>query len=303
VGAGARWYIFLNAAINLSDQRDVARVLTDAKRHAPDLIVFDSLAAMSGGIDENDSASMGRLAEALNTIKARTGAAILVLHHMTKEGWRPNEQPTMRHMRGHSSLHGRADQILAVMPIDELTNGQQLAFKVSPLKQRESAKALARSFVVDMGGPAATVRELSAEEDTPGKRRALRHESLKAEVLSLMPVEGAGQPISKTMLREKLGKRDVDVAAAVEALVAEGVVRQLGRGQYVRCAPPVRGAAREDYVPLDASVSSHPLRGEDRTALPEESRPQIADPEPAVVADHGGAALVEWLATHEAGAA
>jgi hypothetical protein len=40
---------------------------------------------MAGNIDENDSSAMIRLSNALNRIKTEI-CAVLVLHHMTKEG-------------------------------------------------------------------------------------------------------------------------------------------------------------------------------------------------------------------------
>ena len=58
--------VFHNADVDLTTADGLATVFAHAKEHGPEFIVFDSLAAMAGDIDENDPAAMIQLANALN---------------------------------------------------------------------------------------------------------------------------------------------------------------------------------------------------------------------------------------------
>ena len=49
------------------------------------LVVFDTLARCFGGSDENDAKDMGAFIEGCDTIKQKTGATVLVVHHSGKD--------------------------------------------------------------------------------------------------------------------------------------------------------------------------------------------------------------------------
>lgn len=70
------------------------------------LIVIDTLAQAGPGIDENSSADMGLLIEALQRLQGLTDGMVLAVHHMGKD--------TSRGARGHSSLYAACDAVLAV---------------------------------------------------------------------------------------------------------------------------------------------------------------------------------------------
>ncbi|WP_323012524.1 AAA family ATPase [Castellaniella sp.] len=94
--------------LKLTEQQDVhdlARAILNAGGDGG-LIVIDTLAQASPGIDENSSADMGVLIEALQRLQAITGGLVLAVHHMGKD--------TTRGARGHSSLYASCDVVLAV---------------------------------------------------------------------------------------------------------------------------------------------------------------------------------------------
>lgn len=51
-----------------------------------DLVIIDPLASAGGLRDENNNAEMGALATRLRTLAGKTGCALLLVHHTTKEG-------------------------------------------------------------------------------------------------------------------------------------------------------------------------------------------------------------------------
>lgn len=87
------------------DVHELARAVLDAGGHGG-LIVIDTLAQSASGIDENSSADMGALIEALQRLQAMTGGLVLAVHHMGKDA--------NRGARGHSSLYAACDVVLAV---------------------------------------------------------------------------------------------------------------------------------------------------------------------------------------------
>lgn len=70
------------------------------------MIVIDTLAQASPGMDENSSSDMSRTIDALHRIQAATGGVVIGVHHMGKD--------VSRGARGHSSLYASCDFVLAV---------------------------------------------------------------------------------------------------------------------------------------------------------------------------------------------
>ncbi len=88
------------------------------------LIVLDTQSRMTVGLDENDSADMGRFVEAVARIRDASGACVLIPHHSTKAGGM---------IRGHSIVHGAADTVMAAR---RLKHEQTVRLKCA--KQKES---------------------------------------------------------------------------------------------------------------------------------------------------------------------
>jgi hypothetical protein len=97
---------YLGAAPNLLKSSDVDELLSVFKSHGGkfDLIVFDTLARMMVGGDEDDAMAIGVLVANVEQIERQTGATVLIIHHTTKKG---------DIERGSSSLRGAADAMLS----------------------------------------------------------------------------------------------------------------------------------------------------------------------------------------------
>nr|WP_256476170.1 AAA family ATPase [Siccirubricoccus soli] len=91
---------------NLGGASDLADVQARIAECGADLVIVDTMAAAFPGLRENESEDMGRAVAALRSLSAPTGAAVLVLHHGTKN----ND----RGPRGHSLLNGAVDLTLEV---------------------------------------------------------------------------------------------------------------------------------------------------------------------------------------------
>ena len=256
--------ILHNPTLDLLTDDGAERVIAQAKAHGANLIVFDSLSALCAGLDENDSAAMGALANRLYRIKVATGATVLVLHHMTKEGWREGERPTLAHMRGHSALAGRVDVAFAIVPAKSFES--EIAFDLWDLKQREEAKRdKPRRCTIAMVGEAATFTMLEPEggERQPAAM-AVRALQLEAEALANLSDQDC-LAISATKLALQMKRRDVDVRKAVSRLIEKSLVRAVGQSGLVktRVPPTPPGGPTEHSEAPPSSGSSPPFKGED----------------------------------------
>lgn len=97
--------MMLAKAVNLGHDWAVEDVVDIATEMGAGLVVLDTLARTMGGGDENSSKDMGRFIAACDAVKDATQAHVMVLHHDSRAGG---------HLRGHSSLDGAADTVVAV---------------------------------------------------------------------------------------------------------------------------------------------------------------------------------------------
>ncbi len=72
-----------------------------AKGNEPSLIVLDTLNRVMGAADENSAADMGGLIKAVDRLRRKTGATVMLIHHSGKD--------RNRGARGHSSLRAAVD--------------------------------------------------------------------------------------------------------------------------------------------------------------------------------------------------
>lgn len=95
---------------------DLKELVAAIKRDRPSLIIVDTIAVAFPGLEENDAKSMGRVVAVARHL-ARWGAAVLLIHHDTKDG--ANGLP-----RGHSILNGALDMNLYLKREDGAVTGK-----------------------------------------------------------------------------------------------------------------------------------------------------------------------------------
>lgn len=83
---------------------DLKALRSEVKTHEPCLIIIDTLSLAFPGLEENSADGMGRVVAVARLLASR-GAAVLIVHHDTKDG--SSGLP-----RGHSLLNGALDMSL-----------------------------------------------------------------------------------------------------------------------------------------------------------------------------------------------
>ncbi len=75
------------------------------------LIIFDTLARVMGGADENAAPDIAKLMQSIDYVRAATGAHCMLIHHSGKDA--------ARGARGHSSLRAAVDTEIVLTRDDE----------------------------------------------------------------------------------------------------------------------------------------------------------------------------------------
>ena len=90
-----------------------------------ELIVFDTMATMNVGTDENSATEMGAVISDLNLLVKATNACVLLVHHTTRD---------TQHARGSSALLGALASEILVEKVDETELSEEMAL-LSKAKQ------------------------------------------------------------------------------------------------------------------------------------------------------------------------
>jgi hypothetical protein len=111
----------------LWDHRNGQPVLTEivavARAMKADLIVFDTLASLFGGISENDSNDVSVITNCLSVIRNEYGIGSIIIHHSTKANG--------KNYRGSSAMLGNTDEVYAVTRTDKTCKIESVKVKDS----------------------------------------------------------------------------------------------------------------------------------------------------------------------------
>jgi RecA-family ATPase len=97
----------------------------------PDLIIFDTLARCSVGIDENSVEGMGTAIQGIDRIRELTKACVMVVHHSGK----PDKDGYATY-RGSTALEGAADTMMQLVR----EKGSETRLTLSCYKQKDAVK-------------------------------------------------------------------------------------------------------------------------------------------------------------------
>lgn len=240
------------------DSPDFARLLGAVAKERPALIVIDTLAMAFPGLDENDARSMGNVVHAARQL-AKGGAAVLLIHHDTKEG---SSTP-----RGHSVLNGALDMAVHVKPKDEagIIRGRMTKNRNGSCEQDLAFTIGVASFGLDEDGdpieaPFANVLEASKASKasdrvhlSAGAKAALQELSEMAGFNEASTVDEASwrkrcRDSGKVSADEDPRKRQQSVRRAIEVLVRAGRI-SLANGM-VSLAISDRGQTCDAHHPV-----------------------------------------------------
>lgn len=149
--------LFLPMPIQVSDRAGWAVLVEACKRIGPVLVVLDTQARITVGLEENHATDMGHLVWAVDQLKSATGACVLVVHHTGRNGM---------DARGSSAIDGAQDTEVRVdRPAGE-NERVKLTATISLDKQKDGDET-AGTFqiqmrVVDLGVDETTGRKLSS---------------------------------------------------------------------------------------------------------------------------------------------
>ena len=103
---------FLAETMNVTDVKDSEALVARLKEQEfmPDLIVIDTFARVTVGMDENSAQDMGRVVDQIEYLRNVTGATILMVHHSAKNS--PTE-------RGSGALRGAVDVMIRCAQAEE----------------------------------------------------------------------------------------------------------------------------------------------------------------------------------------
>jgi hypothetical protein len=138
--------VVLNKSVNLRDKKDVVALLRDIEEAEEStglkvkLIVFDTLSRCSGNANINMPGEMAELVTSLERIKAKTSAAILLIHHEGKEA--------SRGMMGATTLQGAVDAEFKVE-----ANGEFLQLTGGKTKDDAEADMTFKTKIIDVVDP------------------------------------------------------------------------------------------------------------------------------------------------------
>jgi len=124
----------------------------------PGLIVLDTQARISVGLEENSATDMGVLIAAVGALKRATGACVLVVHHTGRDGG---------NARGSSALDGAQDTELKVTRPDNPAGRASLVCKITQDKQKDMSEGDGRGIelimqAVDLGIDPKTGKPISS---------------------------------------------------------------------------------------------------------------------------------------------
>lgn len=107
----------------------------------PGMIILDTQARMSVGLEENSATDMGILIAAVGKLRRATGACVLVVHHTGRDG---------ANARGSSALDGAQDTELKVKRPDDAKGRASLVVKLHQDKQKDMSEGDGSGFELAM---------------------------------------------------------------------------------------------------------------------------------------------------------
>jgi hypothetical protein len=174
--------LFLPRPVQADERRAVGEwtTLVEAcRRLAPALVIVDTQARVTVGIEENSATDMGVYIEQADRIKRATGACVLTVHHSGRTG---------TDARGSSALDGAQDAELRVERVEG--DGRRVLLYTDKQKDQAQLDPMELSMrLVDGGTDVETGRDLSSlvVDETSRvletrERRALSDEELTGKV-------------------------------------------------------------------------------------------------------------------------
>jgi hypothetical protein len=186
------------------------------------VVVFDSLAAGTVDVDENDA----RFAQGLQTLKriaTKTGCTFIVLHHSRKQPPQGKDADARESPRGTGAIFAACDVVL------HLTRAEEGAMLVTQTKARAGKAIEPFTVRVEDVGPDAT-RVFAGDAPVPGDDDAFAPgDALQRAKATILRVLGRDHDVtSMSELARRVSGRKQTVKDALEELTARSIVTHHG---------------------------------------------------------------------------
>ncbi|GGK98981.1 hypothetical protein Ppa06_67120 [Planomonospora parontospora subsp. parontospora] len=236
---------FLFKSIDLVRDADaLAAALREEFPAGVALVVIDTQARVTEGLEENSAKDMGTVVAAVDKIRSATGACVLMLHHTASGGDR---------LRGSTAIDGAADTILRANEQKDCHG-----MKLECTKQKDAPRPPALLLTVaQVDGSVVLTSSTGDHVQDPGTSSGNSSRILRSLA------ENPG--ISKTKLAKKAkGNYSANLDIIGDLLAAEEI-RVDGRQLFPTHSPQDQGTTRELPGTPPSSPGSPPIRGDPGT--------------------------------------
>jgi hypothetical protein len=213
----------------LTDRYDMEALCETVSRQGARLVVLDTYARMTLGLEENSAKDTGPVLDSLDQLRQATnGGLVLVVHHTGKD---PGKG-----LRGSSAMLGALDSTISLegsegtlrAKVEKLSDGEKPRdewYKLSPVELPGEVEPRSAAVLIETGAPA---KNPGLEEAVLGLLRASTAGSMtKKELLEALEEEG-----------RKLSRPSLD-RQALKPLLDSGKVTMTGKGPASRYQPSI----------------------------------------------------------------
>lgn len=193
---------FLPLPVQLMDPSDGGAFEVLCAELKPALIVIDTQARATVGLNENSAEEVGRLIDRIEGIRLATSACVLIVHHEGHLGEK---------MRGSTAMFGAAETVLRCVREDHLVT-------LSVIKQKDGAEPFPLEFVMTPTGASivlAKVRKTWSEAPPRPVKMMLQISNA---------LQNSPEPLTVRGLQDRVKGRQESVRFALAQLVDGGYV-------------------------------------------------------------------------------
>lgn len=133
--------LFLPLPVQVTNARSWTAWVELCRQEAPVLVVLDTQARITVGVDENSNGQMSVLTEAVRQLKEATGACVLVVHHTGRNG---------QDARGASAVDGAQDVEWRIDRPEGRAKRRLLTAKLSCDKSKDGSDSEAFDFTMEI---------------------------------------------------------------------------------------------------------------------------------------------------------
>jgi len=227
-GQDVEGVFFLPMPIQASDMAGWDVLIAAIVRMGLDLVILDTQARVTVGLEENSAKEMGLFVEQVERLRRASNATVMVVHHTGKTG---------ASARGSGALYGAAQTELTVTRVADLVTvtvtKQKDAERVDPLVTQIKSVVVGAIPVATQGWVSAADEPITAaclidvDADQAGEWAGL---SAKAKLLKVLldifPGRGALKGEARGRCKEK-GMSDTSFYRAWDACLEEGLISKV----------------------------------------------------------------------------